>query len=88
MSHPAVDSVDLTVGDGKFLVSVGSSGYGRSTLLRMIAELESVDSGSISIGDREVTDLAPKDLNITMVFQSYTSALHVFDAQSGMRISA
>ena len=75
MSHPAVDAVDLTVGDGEFLVLVGQSGCGKSTLLGMI-------------GDREVTNLDPKDRNISMVFQNHANALHVFDAQSGMRISA
>ena len=72
MSHPAVD---LTVGDGEFLVLVGQSGCGKSTLLGMI-------------GDREVTNLDPKDRNISMVFQNHANALHVFDAQSGIRISA
>ena len=71
MNHPAVDAVDLHVNDAEFLVLVGPSGCGKSTMLRMIAGLETVDSGSISIGDRDVTDLAPKDRNIAMVFQSY-----------------
>ena len=82
MSHPAVDAVDLTVGDGEFLVLVGPSGCGKSTLLRMIAGLESVDSGSISIGDREVTNLAPKDRNIAMVFQSYALYPHMTVAEN------
>ena len=52
MNHPAVDAVDLHVNDGEFLVLVGPSGCGKSTMLRMVAGLETVDSGSISIGDR------------------------------------
>ena len=82
MSHPAVDAVDISVGDGEFLVLVGPSGCGKSTLLRMIAGLETVDSGTISIGEREVTDLAPKDRNIAMVFQSYALYPHMTVAEN------
>jgi len=82
MNHPAIDAVDLTVGDGEFLVLVGPSGCGKSTLLRMIAGLESVDSGSIHIGGRDVTDLAPKDRNIAMVFQSYALYPHMTVAEN------
>jgi multiple sugar transport system ATP-binding protein len=67
----AVDSVSLTIGSGEFLVLVGPSGCGKSTLLRMIAGLEEVTAGTISIGDREVTDLAPRARDVAMVFQSY-----------------
>ena len=76
-SKPAVDSLDLEVGDGEFLVLVGPSGCGKSTSLRMAAGLEEVDSGSIFIGDRDVTDLAPKDRDIAMVFQNYALYPHM-----------
>jgi len=82
MNRPAVDAVDLHVKDGEFLVLVGPSGCGKSTMLRMIAGLESVDSGSISIGDRDVTDLAPKDRNIAMVFQNYALYPHMTVAEN------
>ena len=67
---PAVDKLNLTVNDGEFLVLVGPSGCGKSTSLRMLAGLEEIDSGSIRIGDRDVTNVAPKDRDIAMVFQS------------------
>ena len=82
MNRPAVDAVDLHVENGEFLVLVGPSGCGKSTMLRMIAGLETVDSGSISIGDRDVTDLAPKDRNIAMVFQSYALYPHMTVAEN------
>lgn len=82
MNHPAVDNVNLTVNDGEFLVLVGPSGCGKSTLLRMVAGLEAIDSGSISIGERDVTDLAPKDRNIAMVFQSYALYPHMTVAEN------
>ncbi len=62
---------DLTVADGEFLVIVGPSGCGKSTTLNMIAGLEQVTAGEILIGERVVTDLAPRERNIAMVFQSY-----------------
>jgi multiple sugar transport system ATP-binding protein len=73
----AVDGVSLTIGSGEFLVLVGPSGCGKSTLLRMIAGLEEVTGGSISIGDREVTDLPPRSRDIAMVFQSYALYPHM-----------
>ncbi|MBB3049982.1 multiple sugar transport system ATP-binding protein [Prauserella isguenensis] len=73
----AVDGLDLCVGDGEFLVLVGPSGSGKSTALRMAAGLEDVDEGSISIGDRDVTHLPPKDRDIAMVFQSYALYPHM-----------
>jgi multiple sugar transport system ATP-binding protein len=82
MNHPAVDNVNLTVNDGEFLVLVGPSGCGKSTLLRMVAGLEAIDSGSINIGERDVTDLAPKDRNIAMVFQSYALYPHMTVAEN------
>lgn len=63
--------IDLEIKPGQFLILVGPSGCGKSTLLNMIAGLESVSNGSISIGDRDVTNLDPKDRDIAMVFQSY-----------------
>ena len=67
----AVDDVDLEIGDGEFMVLVGPSGCGKSTLLRMIAGLEGVSSGTIRIGDRDVTEVAPRSRDIAMVFQNY-----------------
>jgi multiple sugar transport system ATP-binding protein len=74
---PAVDAVDLDIADGELLVLVGPSGCGKSTLLRMIAGLEEVTAGSIAIGGRDVTHLAPKDRDIAMVFQSYALYPHM-----------
>jgi multiple sugar transport system ATP-binding protein len=74
---PAVDAIELAVADGELLVLVGPSGCGKSTLLRMIAGLEEVTAGSISIGGRDVTHLAPKDRDIAMVFQSYALYPHM-----------
>jgi multiple sugar transport system ATP-binding protein len=68
---PAVDALDLTIADGEFLVLVGPSGSGKTTALRMLAGLEEVDAGAIFIGDRDVTDVAPKSRDVAMVFQNY-----------------
>jgi multiple sugar transport system ATP-binding protein len=68
---PAVNALDLRVEDGEFVVLVGPSGSGKTTALRMLAGLEEVDGGSIWIGDRDVTDVAPKHRDVAMVFQSY-----------------
>src|SRR5256885_7865533 len=73
----AVDDVNLTIEAGEFMVLVGPSGCGKSTLLRMIAGLEEVTDGTISIGDRDVTDLQPKDRDIAMVFQTYALYPHM-----------
>ncbi len=77
----AVDDVNLTIGDGEFLVFVGPSGCGKSTVLRMIAGLEEITEGKITIGDRVVNDVPPKDRDIAMVFQNYALYPHmsVFD---------
>jgi multiple sugar transport system ATP-binding protein len=75
--RPAVDSLDLHIEDGEFLVLVGPSGCGKSTSLRMLAGLEDVDSGSIRIGERDVTHIPPKDRDIAMVFQNYALYPHM-----------
>lgn len=72
----AVDGVDLDVGDGEFLVLLGSSGSGKSTLMRTIAGLEQPSSGEVHIGGRLANDLPPKARNIAMVFQSYALYPH------------
>ncbi len=79
--HEAVHDVSLSIDDGEFVVLVGPSGCGKSTTLRMIAGLESISSGTLSIGDRVVNDVAPKDRDIAMVFQNYALYPHmdVFD---------
>ena len=79
---PAVDKLNLTVNDGEFLVLVGPSGCGKSTSLRMLAGLEEVDNGRILIGDRDVTNVAPKDREIAMVFQSYALYPHMTVAEN------
>ncbi|SOJ54449.1 Trehalose import ATP-binding protein SugC [Mycobacterium simulans] len=68
---PAVDSLDLDIADGEFLVLVGPSGCGKSTTLRMLAGLETVESGQITIGDVDVTHLPPRARDVAMVFQNY-----------------
>src|SRR3954466_7265534 len=68
---PAVNALDLHIENGEFVVLVGPSGSGKTTALRMLAGLEEVDAGSIFIGDRDVTDLAPKERDVSMVFQNY-----------------
>src|ERR671922_1943923 len=73
----AIEDLSLTVGDGEFMVLVGPSGCGKSTLLRMIAGLEDVTAGSISIGGREVTELPPRARDIAMVFQTYALYPHM-----------
>ena len=70
-TRPAVDKINLEIADGEFLVLVGPSGCGKSTTLRMLAGLEDVNEGRILIGDRDVTDVPPKDRDIAMVFQNY-----------------
>jgi multiple sugar transport system ATP-binding protein len=72
----AVDDVSLAVGDGEFIVLVGPSGCGKSTLLRVIAGLEQVTRGRVSIGEEDVTPLDPSDRDVAMVFQSYALYPH------------
>lgn len=73
----AADNVSLEVKEGEFLVLVGPSGCGKSTLLRLIAGLETLDNGSISIGDRVVNDFPPADRDVAMVFQNYALFPHL-----------
>ncbi|MGB3369392.1 MAG: ABC transporter ATP-binding protein, partial [Rhodococcus sp. (in: high G+C Gram-positive bacteria)] len=79
---PAVNSLDLEIADGEFLVLVGPSGCGKSTSLRMLAGLEEVDSGRIFIGGTDVTDSEPKDRDIAMVFQNYALYPHMSVAEN------
>jgi multiple sugar transport system ATP-binding protein len=77
LDRPAVDALDLEIGDGEFLVLVGPSGCGKSTSLRMLAGLEPVDGGAIRIGDRDVSNVDPSDRDIAMVFQNYALYPHM-----------
>jgi multiple sugar transport system ATP-binding protein len=81
-TKPAVDKLNLEVKDGELLVLVGPSGCGKSTSLRMLAGLEEVNEGGIYIGDREVTDVPPKDRDIAMVFQNYALYPHMTVAEN------
>ena len=81
-TKPAVDKLNLEIKDGEFLVLVGPSGCGKSTSLRMLAGLEEIDTGQIFIGDRDVTNVAPKDRDIAMVFQSYALYPHMTVAEN------
>lgn len=85
-----IHGVDIDVADGEFIVIVGPSGCGKSTLLRMVAGLESVTAGQISIGGRVVNDVEPMDRDIAMVFQNYALYPHmsVFDNMAyGLKIA-
>jgi multiple sugar transport system ATP-binding protein len=81
-TSPAVSHLDLTVSEGEFLVLVGPSGCGKSTSLRMLAGLEPISSGSIYIGDRDVTHVPAKDRDIAMVFQNYALYPHMSVAEN------
>src|SRR5674476_1066757 len=74
---PSIDKLNIDIADGEFLVLVGPSGCGKSTALRMLAGLEEVNVGDIWIGDRNVTDLSPKDRDVAMVFQNYALYPHM-----------
>ncbi|MEI6721387.1 MAG: sn-glycerol-3-phosphate ABC transporter ATP-binding protein UgpC [Betaproteobacteria bacterium] len=76
-STPIVHGVDIEIEDGEFCVLVGPSGCGKSTLLRMIAGLEEITGGEISIGSRVVNNVAPKERDIAMVFQNYALYPHM-----------
>jgi multiple sugar transport system ATP-binding protein len=73
----ALKDVDLLVRDGEFMVLLGPSGCGKTTLLRCLAGLERIDGGAVRIGDRDVSDLPPRDRHIAMVFQSYAVFPHM-----------
>jgi multiple sugar transport system ATP-binding protein len=79
---PAVDNVNLEIEDGEFMVLVGPSGCGKSTCLRMLAGLEEVTTGSIYIGDTDVSAMEPKDRDIAMVFQNYALYPHMSVAEN------
>jgi multiple sugar transport system ATP-binding protein len=81
-TRPAVNKINLEIADGEFLVLVGPSGCGKSTTLRMLAGLEEVNQGRILIGDRDVTDVPPKDRDIAMVFQNYALYPHMTVAEN------
>jgi multiple sugar transport system ATP-binding protein len=80
--HVAIDEASFGIRDGELLVLVGPSGCGKSTLLRLIAGLEEASSGTILIGERDVTRLEPRDRDIAMVFQSYALYPHMTVARN------
>jgi ABC-type sugar transport system ATPase subunit len=73
----AVEDLSLEVGDGEFLILVGPSGCGKTTALRMVAGLEKISDGTISVGDQVINDIPPKDRDIAMVFQNYALYPHM-----------
>ena len=73
----ALEDVNIEINDGEFVVLVGPSGCGKTTLLRMVAGLEDITEGEISIGDKVVNEVAPKDRDIAMVFQNYALYPHM-----------
>jgi multiple sugar transport system ATP-binding protein len=75
--YPAVNDVSLDIADGELMILVGPSGCGKSTLLRMIVGLEDITSGDMVIGGKRVNDLAPRDRNLSMVFQNYALYPHM-----------
>src|ERR1700675_315869 len=79
---PAVNELNLEIADGEFMVLVGPSGSGKSTALRMLAGLEPVSGGTVQIGGEDVSDKAPKDRDIAMVFQNYALYPHMSVAEN------
>ena len=73
----ALEDVNIEINDGEFVVLVGTSGCGKTTLLRMVAGLEDITEGEIFIGDKVVNEVAPKDRDIAMVFQNYALYPHM-----------
>ncbi len=73
----AVDRLDLVIDDGEFMVLLGPSGCGKTTALRMIAGLEDISEGELTIGGERVNDKAPRDRDIAMVFQNYALYPHM-----------
>jgi sn-glycerol 3-phosphate transport system ATP-binding protein len=87
---PVIHNLNAQINDGEFVVIVGPSGCGKSTLLRMVAGLEEITGGHISIGERIVNDLEPAERDIAMVFQNYALYPHmsVFDNMAyGLKIA-
>jgi multiple sugar transport system ATP-binding protein len=82
----AITDFTLHIRDGEFVILVGPSGCGKSTVLRSIAGLEEITSGDITIGDKRVNDIHPKDRNIAMVFQNYALYPHM-DVYKNMAFS-
>src|SRR2546423_10032848 len=85
----AVDSLDLTVDEGEFMVLVGPSGCGKTTALRMVAGLEEVSDGTVTIGTRIVNEDSPKERDVAMVFQNYALYPHMSVASNlafGLRL--
>src|SRR5437016_2729769 len=78
----AVDHLNLTIGDGEFLVLLGPSGCGKTTALRLLAGLENLESGSIYINGRDLEGLAPGDRDVAMVFQNYALFPHMTVARN------
>ena len=81
-SVQVMHGIDIDIEDGEFVVLVGPSGCGKSTLLRMLAGLEAISGGTISIGERVVNEVPPKERDIAMVFQSYALYPHKTVAQN------
>ena len=85
----AVFDLTLAIADGEFLVLVGPSGCGKTTALRMVAGLEQISDGTLSIGGRVVNDMSPKERDIAMVFQNYARYPHLSVAENiafGLRL--
>src|SRR6202044_3207252 len=78
----AVDDLTLDIGDGELLVLLGSSGCGKTTALRLVAGLEELSGGPVTIGERVVNDVDPKDRDVAMVFQSYALYPHLTVAKN------